>query len=293
MKIIITGAKGQLGQDCDSLLGTENTVYALDSKNLDISNPEQVNHHFQQIKPDVVINCAAYTAVDKCETDRKNCWRVNRDGAGVIASACAEEKARMIHISTDYVFDGKKHMPEPYIETDPVNPLSQYGASKLAGEELIRERLEDHIILRTAWLYGNGGPNFLKTMLRLVVSDPQRTIRIVNDQYGSLTWTHRLARQIQILLASDVTGTFHATAEGHGTWHEGAKHFLRAMKVPFIMEPCSTKEYPTPASRPANSILENCLLKKYNLNSMVNWKEDIVAFANQFRDELLAEASAE
>jgi dTDP-4-dehydrorhamnose reductase len=262
MKILITGARGQLGQDCAKVLGTENTVYGFSSQDLDISNHDQVKQHFQVIKPDIVVNCAAYTAVDKCETDQKNCWRVNAEGAGIIASICAENKARMIHISTDYVFDGNKSVPKPYKEEDPVHPLSQYGASKQVGEEQIRNILEDHLILRTAWLYGIGGPNFLKTMLRLAINNPNQTIRVVNDQYGSLTWTHRLALQIKTLLTSDVTGTFHATAEGHSTWYDGAKLFLEAMKIPFTLEPCSTNDYPTPAKRPTNSILANNHLKK-------------------------------
>ncbi len=291
MKILVTGARGQLGQDCVRILGTDNTVCAFGSQDLDISTLDQVRQHFQVVMPDIVVNCAAYTAVDGCEKDKENCWRVNAEGAGVIASACAEVEARMIHISTDYVFDGLKRVPSPYRETDPVHPLSEYGASKLAGEEQVRNRLEDHLILRTAWLYGIDGGNFLKTMLRLAVSDPHRTIKVVNDQYGSLTWTHRLARQLETLLTSDLTGTIHATAEGHTTWYDCARLFLRAMKVPFSMEPCSTEDYPTPAKRPANSILENTLLKKYGLNRMVPWEEDIVTFASNFRDELLAEVS--
>jgi dTDP-4-dehydrorhamnose reductase len=291
MNILITGAGGQLGRDCARVLATKNTVYAFGSKDLDISDHDQVRGYFQEIRPDVVVNCAAYTAVDGCETDRENCWRVNARGPGVIASSCSEAGARLIHISTDYVFDGRKAVPEPYSETEPVHPLSQYGASKLAGEEEICNRITDHLIIRTAWLYGIGGRNFLKTMLRLALSDPSRPIRVVNDQYGSLTWTHRLAHQINTLLTKDMTGTVHATAEGHATWYDGARFFLEAMKVPFVMEPCATEEYPTPARRPANSILENGQLKKYGLNRMVPWQEDVVAFANQFRAQLLAEAA--
>jgi len=292
MKILITGAAGQLAQDCARVIDGAHTVYALASQELDICDQEQVQHHFHRIAPDIVINCAAFTAVDRCETDRKKCWLVNADGAGIIATACAEHDARLIHISTDYVFDGLKKVPEPYVETEKTNPLSEYGASKLAGEKMIRDRLGNHLILRTSWLYGIGGPNFLKTMLRLAVTDPQRMIRVVNDQYGSLTWTHRLALQISTLLDSSVSGTFHATAEGCTTWYEGARIFLKAMQVPFTLEPCSTAEYPTPARRPANSILENGLLKQYGLNQMVSWEADVVEFANRYRDRLLAEVAA-
>lgn len=293
MKILITGAGGQLGRDCARILGTESTVYAFGSRELDITDEARVRQRLQAIRPEVVVNCGAYTAVDGCETDQENCRRVNADGAGIIASVCAETGARMIHISTDYVFDGRKPVPKAYRETDPVHPLSAYGASKLAGEDQIRAQLENHLILRTAWLYGIDGRNFLKTMLRLALSDPNRTIRVVNDQYGSLTWTHRLALQIKTLLLSDLSGIFHATAEGHGTWYDGAKLFLEAMRVPFTLEPCATEDYPTPARRPANSILQNSRLGKYGLNRMVSWEEDVVTFADRFREELLAEVSGE
>lgn len=293
MKILLTGAGGQLGRDCAEVLGAGATVYAFGSRELDIADGEQVRQRLQAVKPDVVVNCAAYTAVDGCETDRENCWRVNAEGAGIIASACAENGARLIHLSTDYVFDGRRDVPHPYSETDPVHPLSQYGASKLAGEEQIRDRLKDHLILRTAWLYGIGGRNFLTTMLRLALSDPQRTIRVVNDQYGSLTWTRRLALQIQTLLPTEATGTFHATAEGHGTWYEGARLFLEAMKVPYTLEPCTSEDYPTPAKRPANSILINSRLNTFGLNRMAPWEEDVMTFANRFRAELLAKCSGE
>lgn len=290
MNILITGAKGQLGQDCARVLGTGSTVYAFGSEDLDIADREQVRHIMQTIKPQTVVNCAAYTAVDACEQERDKCWRVNAHGPEILATACAESNARLVHISTDYVFDGKKPIPHPYTEKDQVAPLSQYGSSKLAGEENIRARLANHLILRTAWLYGIGGRNFLKTMLRLAVTDPGRTIRVVNDQFGALTWTYRLAQQIKVLLSAELTGTIHATAEGYCSWYEGARLFLEAMRVPFALEPCSTAEYPTPACRPANSILENNVLRTHGLNRMTAWQDDVAAFAGQYYNELLTEA---
>ena len=272
------------------MLGTGSTVYAFGSEDLDIADREQVLHIMQTIKPQAVVNCAAYTAVDACERERDKCWRVNAHGPGILAAACAESNARLVHISTDYVFDGKKPLPHPYTEMDQVAPLSQYGSSKLAGEENIRDRLANHLILRTAWLYGIGGRNFLKTMLRLAVTDPGRTIRVVNDQFGALTWTYRLALQIKVLLGAELTGTIHATAEGYCSWYEGARQFLEAMRVPFSLEPCSTAEYPTPASRPANSILENTVLRTHGLNRMAAWQDDVAAFAGQYYNELLTEA---
>jgi dTDP-4-dehydrorhamnose reductase len=292
MKILITGAKGQLGLDCARVLGNAHTVSAFNSRELDIADQAAVSRLMRSVLPDVVLNCAAYTAVDACETEREQCWRVNAHGPGVLAAACALQGSRLIHISTDYVFDGSKPAPQAYTEDDPVQPLSQYGMSKLAGEQRIRERSPDHLIIRTAWLYGIGGRNFLKTMLRLAVGDPKRTIRVVNDQFGSLTWTHRLASQIKVLLDSGLTGTIHATAEGCGSWYEGAKLFLKAMGIPFAIEPCPTADYPTPARRPVNSILENSVLKKNGLNRMVPWEEDVVEFARRHHDVLLAETKS-
>ena len=165
-----------------------------------------------------------------------------------------------------------------------------YGISKLAGEKAVAEILDNYLIVRTAWLYGIGNKNFLKTMLRLAMADPNRALRVVNDQYGSLTWSWRLALQIEKLIESQLTGIFHATAEGYSTWYEGARFFLNCMQVPYNMEPCTTQEYPTPARRPANSILENGRLKASHCNLMVDWREDVRLFAERYREQLLAEA---
>ena len=290
MKILVTGAGGQLGQDCVHVLGPEHTIYAFASRELDIASERQVRERMALVRPEVVINCAAYTGVDASESNQEQCWRVNAQGPAYLAATCTEHAARLLHVSTDYVFAGDKPVPHPYTEADPVAPLSEYGRSKLAGEEAIRAACANHLIIRTAWLYGIGGRNFLKTMLRLAVSNPERTIRVVNDQYGSLTWTLRLAGQIRELLADGLTGTVHATAEGHATWYDGARVFLTAMGVPFSLEPCTSAEYPTPARRPVNSILENSVLKANGLNRMVPWEEDAQAFARQYRADLLAEA---
>lgn len=290
MKILLTGARGQLGHDCARVLGTEHMVFAFGSRELDVASENQVRERMAQVRPEVVINCAAYTGVDASESNQEQCWRVNAEGPAFLAAACVEHAARLLHFSTDYVFAGDRPVPQPYTEADPVSPLSEYGRSKLAGEEAVRAACADHLIIRTAWLYGIGGRNFLKTMLRLALSDPERTIRVVNDQYGSLTWTHRLARQIKELLPGELTGTIHATAEGNGSWYDGARLFLSAMGVPFSLEPCTTADYPTPARRPENSILDNSVLKANGLNRMVAWEEDVLTFARQYHAELLAEA---
>ena len=292
MNILITGGGGQLGLDCASRLASSHRVTACASSELDITDAAQVQTRFAQLEPEVVINCAAYTAVDQCEQDRERCFAVNSTGPKILGEQCRKSGSRLIHISTDYVFDGNKTVPEPYLEDDPTNPLSIYGKSKLAGEQAIAESLEDYLIIRTAWLYGMGSGNFLKTILRLALADPGRTLRIVNDQFGSLTWTARLAEQVEILLDSNLTGVAHATAEGFSSWHEGAVFFLQAMGVEANLVPCASEEYPTPAHRPANSILKNARLMRAGLNTMVPWQQDVQAFANQNRKSLIQEALA-
>ena len=289
---MITGAGGQLGQDCVQVMQNDHSVCDYSSRRLNITSQDQVRREVDTVRPDVIVNCAAYTAVDACEKEEKACRAVNEHGAANLAGACAASGCRLIHVSTDYVFDGNKPVPEPYSEQDQVAPLSAYGRSKLAGEQAIAQQMDDFLILRTAWLYGMGGSNFLKTMLRLAVTDPKRTIRVVDDQYGSLTWTMTLARQIEKLLGSDLTGIGHATAEKYSTWFGGAKYFLEAMEVAFSLEPCATDEYPTPAHRPGNSILENKRLKEHGHHVMQGWQQDIDDFVSLYRDPLLKEAMA-
>lgn len=287
MNILITGAGGQLGRDCCKVMGESYTVHGRTSDQLDITQADQVQRKIKALRPDVVVNCAAYTAVDSCESEREACQAVNTRGAAYLAEACAAQGARLIHISTDYVFSGNKSLPEPYTEQEPVGPLSAYGKSKLAGELAIAERMDDYLILRTSWLYGMEGNNFLKTMLRLATADLGQSIRVVDDQYGSLTWTMTLARQMKQLLSSELSGVAHATAEGNCTWYAGAKYFLESLGVEHSLEPCSTAEYPAPAHRPANSILENDFLKRHNINLMQHWQKDIEGFVARYRDELI------
>ncbi len=189
-----------------------------------------------------------------------------------------------------YVFDGYKEVPNPYLETDTPNPLSEYGKSKLAGEEVVAEYAPNHVILRTAWLYSATGKNFLKTILKLALSDPDRELKVVDDQYGSLTWSYTLALQIQKLVQSDLRGIMHTTAEGYSSWYEAARYFLDGMKVPYKMVPCTTAEYPTPAHRPANSILANQVLLDAGISTFVSWQEDIDTFIDKYKKQLLNEA---
>ncbi len=291
MRILITGGSGQLGRDCAMVLKKKHDVTPAASSALDIADRRAVEALVQELKPDVILNCAAFTRVDDCETHKTQAWKVNVEGSKYLASAAGAQGARMIHISTDYVFDGKKPIPGFYTEKDKTHPVSYYGLTKLEAEKTVCAETDRHTILRTAWLYGANGRNFLKTMLRLALGDPKREIRVVHDQFGSPTWSYRLAEQIEKVMDADINGTFHATSEGHCTWYELAATFLNEMEIPNAIVPCTTHDYPTPAKRPVNSILENQRLKDEGLNIMRDWRADLVQFVSIFKERLLGEVT--
>ena len=291
MKILISGGHGQLGHDVTTLLSKEHDITSCSSQQLDIGNKQMVDDAVTRYQPDVIINCAAYTAVDNCESEKELAWRVNALGPENLAIAAETIGGRLIHISTDYVFDGKKPKTASYHEGDHVQPLSEYGKSKLAGEDAILRFASNPLIMRTAWLYGHAGNNFLKTMLRLSLAAPERELKVVNDQHGSLTWTRSLARQIEHLLQSDLKGIVHATATGSCTWYEGACYFLDTMGVPYTLSPCTTEEYPTPAHRPSNSILENRRLEEAGASVFQSWQDDINEFVTTYGKALIQELS--
>lgn len=303
-KTLIIGHKGQLGTDCLSVVPEAS---GLDLPEFDITRPFQCldpnavreapqlrgndRREWQKLnslRPDVIVNCAAYTAVDACETDPL-CWKVNADGPKHLAEWAAANGAFLIHISTDYVFAGDKPLFQSLEESETPAPVSEYGKSKLAGEQAILASGAQAAILRTAWLYGANGKNFLKTMLRLALQNPEKEIRVVNDQFGSPTWSHTLARQIAAVIEAQATGVFHATSEGYCSWFDLASRFLQLMDVPHRIVPCTTAEYPTPAKRPANSILENAALKKAGLNLFAGWDDELACFVDRNREALLNE----
>ncbi len=290
MNISIFGSCGQLGSDCCTLLSQNHHVTGYDTPDVDITNEASVTMRIEQDAPDVIINCAAYTAVDKCETEKELAWEINAAGPAILAKAAAQHNIRLIHISTDYVYDGTRTPPQGYKETDVPHPLSHYGKSKLAGEEAVKKYAPDHLILRTAWLYSATGQNFLKTMLRLAITDSARPRLIVDDQYGSLTWSYTLARQITKVLTPQLQGIVHATAEGYSTWYQAARYFLDKMNVAHSLRPCTTEQYPTPAHRPTNSILENTRLEDAGISCFVNWKQDLDTFIDKHGEQLLRDA---
>lgn len=293
MKILLTGSNGQLGTDCRRILpAAGHEVLAYDLPALDIRDEDAIRDIIRSYQPDAIVNAAAYTAVDRAEGEgRSTCWQVNQEGTANLAKLAAEKHIYLIHISTDYVFSGDRPRPEVYVETDSADPRTEYGKSKLAGEEEIRKSGAEHAILRTAWLYGAIGHNFLKVILRRARALPGKEMRIVNDQWGSPTCSHSLARQIQTVLAARPHGLFHASNEGACTWHDFAKMFFQQMKMDVPLVPCTTEDYPTPAPRPHNSVLENAALKKLNLNRMPDWQQDLTEYITIHYDHLMQETN--
>jgi len=283
MRILVTGANGQVGWELARRGARKGfDILALDHATLDITNSSAVNREVRGSGPSVVVNAAAYTAVDQAESESELAFAVNRDGPAYLASACAEVGVPLFHISTDYVFDGEKK--GPYLETDQDSPLSVYGKSKAAGEVAVRERLREHIILRTSWVYGVHGRNFVKTMLRL--GREKDVIQVVADQYGCPTYAADLADAILKIAAqmqdnSEITwGTYHYCGKGVTSWHglgeatlSLAKKYasLRVKTIEAIM----TAEYQTPAKRPFNSALDCSLVEKtFNIHPKP-WRESL------------------
>lgn len=288
-QVLVIGNKGQLGTDCMSVL---TGAVGMDLPEMDITAREPCFRQLESCRPGVIVNCAAYTAVDRCESDPA-CWKVNADGPKHLAEWAAANGAFLVHISTDYVFDGKRKLYSAYTEKDVPSPVSEYGRSKLAGEQAILERGAKTAILRTAWLYGAHGNNFLKTMLRLALQNPEKEIRVVNDQFGSPTWSLTLAKQIKAVIEAELTGIFHATSEGYCSWFDLASQFLKRMEVPHRIVPCTTAEYPTPARRPANSILENAALKEAGINRFADWETELDRYVSGQREGLMISQKGE
>ncbi len=273
MKILLTGRDGQVGWELARLLPAIGDVAAFTRAELDLADPASIVDRVRAVKPDVIVNAAAYTAVDRAETDKEQAMLVNAAGPGFLAAEAQQRGALLVHYSTDYVFDGTK--AAPYVETDPTHPLSVYGESKLAGERAIQAIGGRHLILRTSWVYAARGRNFLLTMLKLGREKPQ--LRVVDDQRGAPTWARDIASTtVELLKArSEASGVYHLTAGGATTWCGFAREIFRIAGIATPVEPISTAEYPTPARRPANSVLSNEKMKNTFKVSLPSWGESL------------------
>lgn len=292
MKILLLGSSGMLGSDCKAVLSKEYEVIAPDKKDLDIISWDMVIENIQTISPDVILNCAAFTDVDACETEDFVVRKNNVEGPRNLAQGSARFNCKLIHISSDYVFNGQKSIPQPYFEDDPLEPISAYGKSKMESEISVRENAPNYVLIRSGWLYGIRGKNFVKSILSNALNKKRKTIKVVNDQFGSPTWTYRLAMQIKELIKRDAKGTYHVTSEGYCTRFEYAQYILKKLKLKISLDPCSMDDYPLPARRPANCILENRLLKKQSVNLMPDWKKDVGIFLGRYGSDLVKQAKA-
>ena len=273
MKILLTGKDGMVGWELARALPALGEVAAFSRAELDLANPDQIVDRVRAVKPDVIVNAAAYTAVDKAETDQQQSMLVNAAGPGFLAAEAQARGALLVHYSTDYVFDGTK--TNPYVETDPTNPLSVYGRSKLAGEQAIQAVGGRHLIFRTSWVYANRGRNFLLTMLKLGREKP--VLRVVDDQRGAPTWAHDIAAATVAVLKhrNPESGVYHMTAGGETTWCGFAREIFRLAGIQTPVEAITTAEYPTPARRPGNSVLANGqLASAFNVRLPV-WRESL------------------
>tara|TARA_R110000868_G_scaffold384673_1_gene652215 strand:+ start:1762 stop:2625 length:864 start_codon:yes stop_codon:yes gene_type:complete len=275
-KILVTGAKGQLGKCIQDVAKKylQHTFHFKSSEDLDITNNTQIENLFNKEKYDYCINCAAYTAVDKAEQDQKKAFLVNADAVKHLAEACKANKSTLIHVSTDFVFDGLK--TSPYTEIDITKPISVYGSSKLKGEQYILEILKEYFIIRTSWVYSEYGNNFVKTMLRL--GKERNEISVVNDQFGSPTYAKDLAILILkiIDLKTEDYGIYHYSNEGAISWYDFAKKIFEVNKIDIKISPIPTNEYPTPAKRPAYSVMSKSKIKKVLDIEIPNWENNIL-----------------
>jgi len=272
MRIVIVGNRGMLGTDLMSAFDRSDALLGLDLPDIDITDPSQCRERIPPFRPDVIISAAALTAVDYCESHSEEAFRVNGQGAGNLAAVAQSISARLVHYSTDYVFDGLK--PEPYLEEDSPAPRSVYGKSKLRGEELIRAASPEHLILRTAWLFGRNGKNFIRTILAAARSGKE--LRVVADQRGSPTYTRDLAECTARMIRAGCRGLYHVTNSGACTWHELAVRALDLASIrPAGIVPVSTEDYPLPAPRPANSVLANTRLVRDGLPPLRPWPEAV------------------
>lgn len=277
MKVLVTGAKGQLGYDVIENLKKNNIEHiGIDKNEVDITNQRQIEEVIVDYKPNVVIHCAAYTAVDNAEDEKELCYLVNVIGTKNIAKACKTIDAKMVYISTDYVFDGEGK--EPFENIDKPNPINYYGKTKYEGELEVQSLIDKFFIVRISWVFGLNGNNFVKTMLRL--GKEKDEISVVDDQVGSPTYTYDLAILLIKMIKTDDYGIYNATNEGYCSWYEFAYEIFKQSKIDIKLNPIKTKDYPTKAKRPKNSRLSKNSIKKYG--KLRDWKEALAHYIKEY-----------
>ena len=286
MKVLITGADGQLGYDLQKVFASRGIeTIPTDVGNMDITDKPAVLEFMQKEKPDAVIHAAAWTAVDAAEENKEACFRINAEGTANVAEAAAAINARLIYISTDYVFDGSGTAPwKP--ESTVTHPLNVYGASKYEGEKAVRKSCKDNVIVRISWVFGKNGKNFIKTMLNL--GKDRKELTVVDDQIGSPTYTHDLAPLLADMIASDKTGIYHATNTGYCSWYELAEYVFKIAREydhneydDVHISPVSSSEYKTKAKRPMNSRMDSSRLTADGFSLLPPWQDAVRRFLKE------------
>jgi dTDP-4-dehydrorhamnose reductase len=278
MRILVTGGNGQLGSEWVRFLNRQEVEFiALPSSDFDLTDHSDTRRVMGNLKPDIIINCAAYTKVDQAEDEKEKAFAVNADGVRNLADYCASNNIMLVHFSTDYVFPGTKEdhekYPKGYSEDHPTDPINVYGESKLAGEKAIQDSGCKFIIMRVSWLCGKHGNNFAKTMLRL--ASERDEISVVNDQYGCPTFTHNTVENCWKLIENDVYGIYHQSSLGKITWFEFAKEIFQQSEVKVKFTPVDSSKYPTKAKRPVFSLLNTQKITKIPGVTLIDWKEGL------------------
>lgn len=282
LRVLVTGSQGQLGRDVVNRLRESGMdVIAATRHEFDITDKHQTATWIADAKPDVVVHCAAYTAVDQAEDDKETCYAVNVEGTRHIAEAIKAIHGKMVYISTDYVFDGSGHEPHP--EDEPTHPINYYGYTKELGEHIVRTSIDQHYIIRTSWVCGAQGNNFMKTMLRLAKTRDH--IDVVKDQVGAPTFTKDLAELICEMIQSTHYGTYHGVNEGYCSWYEFAQAIFTQAGISIQVNPISSSEYPTKAIRPLNSRLSKQNLDQFGFNRLPHWQEALTRYLEEMNPE--------
>jgi len=281
MRVLVLGSNGQLGSEICRVMREDDIIPARRC-DADITQLSQVVQFACHLRPDVIINAAGYTDVDRCESGRERAFLDNAIGARNAAIASYKAGAELIHVSTDYVFDGNKD--GPYIECDLPQPLNIYGWSKLLGERMAMEQNPNTFILRTAWLYGSVGRNFPKSILALAREKDE--ISVVNDQWGTPSYAGDVARQIKLLMDTKSYGLYHCTSQGGCSWYDYAREIIRLAGLQVRVVPVASSDYPRPARRPANSVLDNLMLRAQGLDVMPEWKDSLARHIGEIMESL-------
>ncbi len=286
MRVAVIGANGQLGTDlAQAFAGTGDTVYQLSHVDIEIAARDSIDHTLRNLQPDLIVNTAAIHNVERCEQDPEAAFLINALGPRNLAIVAKELGAILMHVSTDYVFDGTRR--EPYDESDVPRPLNTYGNTKLAGEYFIQSTVQRHFVLRTSALYGKhpcrgkGGLNFVDLMLK--VGRERGRVRVVNSEVVTPTSTYELAHQMVVLSRSDNFGLFHATAEGSCSWYDFAREIFSVAELPVKVEIADPQEFPSKVPRPEYSVLENTALKTCGMNCLRRWQEGLREYLNLSR----------